>query len=150
MIDEVRVARVEPQWIASVRRQTNQDQFSIVIPEACGEVWQFLRATGTPHSGLNLVVYLDWTGNLECGVIVPERFDSDGPVICSATPGGTVATTSHQGPYDRLGETHEAIMDWCVRRGHTLVGPCWEIYGHWNDDPAKLRTDVVYLLKEEP
>jgi hypothetical protein len=23
----------------------------------------------------------------------------------------------------------------------------WELYGHWEDDPAKLRTDVFYLLR---
>ena len=23
----------------------------------------------------------------------------------------------------------------------------WEIYGHWNDDWAKVRTDVYYLIK---
>jgi hypothetical protein len=31
-----------------------------------------------------------------------------------------------------------------------LAGPNWEVYGHWTDewnsDPAKIRTDVFYLL----
>jgi len=27
-----------------------------------------------------------------------------------------------------------------------FAGPNWEIYGHWTDDPAQLRTDVFYLL----
>ncbi len=25
--------------------------------------------------------------------------------------------------------------------------PYWEVYGDWDDDPSKLRTDVFYLLK---
>jgi hypothetical protein len=25
----------------------------------------------------------------------------------------------------------------------------WEIYGHWDDDPSKVRTDVFYFLDQE-
>ena len=37
--------------------------------------------------------------------------------------------------------------------GRALAGPNWEIYGHWqedwNEDPAKIRTEVFYLLEGE-
>jgi effector-binding domain-containing protein len=59
-----------------------------------------------------------------------------------------VATTIHLGPYGRLGQAHEAIRDWCSAHVLKIVGPFWEVYDHWNDDPAKLRTDVFYLLDE--
>ena len=39
---------------------------------------------------------------------------------------------------------------WCRNNGYALTGPNWEIYGHWKDewnsDPAKIATDVFYLL----
>ena len=54
------------------------------------------------------------------------------------------------GPYQRLGEAHMAIPDWCTSHGHTRAGPNWELYGHWkeagNTDPSQIRTDVFYLL----
>jgi hypothetical protein len=25
---------------------------------------------------------------------------------------------------------------------------CWEIYGDWDEDPAKLRTDIFHLLRQ--
>jgi hypothetical protein len=55
--------------------------------------------------------------------------------------------TAHLGPYNRLGEAHAAIRKWCADHGHALTGVSWEIYGHWTDDPAQLRTDVFYLLR---
>ena len=88
---------------------------------------------------------LDGEINLECGVLVRHPFAA-GPVLCSATPGGTVATTIHHGPYDRLGEAHRAIVEWCAVR---LAGPNWEIYDHWNADPAQLRTDAFFLLEND-
>jgi len=38
------------------------------------------------------------------------------------------------------------VIEWCRSQGHRLSGTRWEVYGHWTDDPSKLRTDVYYLL----
>jgi effector-binding domain-containing protein len=146
MPDLVQLETVEPRTIAVVRRVASQDQLSKVIPAGCGEVWAFLKGSTIPHSGLNMALYLDGAIHLEFGVIVLQPFGDSGSVVCSSTPGGLVATAAHFGPYSRLGETHQAILDWCIAQGHKLAGPSWEIYGHWDDDPSKLRTDVFYLL----
>ena len=55
------------------------------------------------------------------------------------------------GHYQHLGKTHAAIRNWCALNHHALAGPNWEIYGHWveewNQNPAKIRTDIYYLLR---
>jgi effector-binding domain-containing protein len=145
----IEVRNEEGHPIAAVRRRASLSELARVVPEACGEVWNFLRASRVEHPGRNVAVYFDGEGNLEVGVEVSEGFRSDGRVIASATPAGTVATTVHLGPYQRLSEPHAAIRKWCDDHHRTMAGPSWEIYGHWNDDPSKLRTDVFYLLKEE-
>jgi effector-binding domain-containing protein len=53
----------------------------------------------------------------------------------------------HIGPYDRLGQTHDAIHAFAAANDRTFAGKSWEIYGDWNDDPAKLETTVMYLLR---
>ena len=78
---------------------------------------------------------------IRCGVQV----DSGGN---DATPAGTVATTVHMGPYDQMKPAHEAIHQWARENGRKLAGPSWEVYGHWSDDPAQLRTDIFYLLSQ--
>jgi effector-binding domain-containing protein len=146
---DVRVTQVEPQPTAVVRCRAKVDELSRVIPEACGKVWDFIKKSAIPHTGRNMALYFDDVMNLECGVIVLGPFESPGPVISSAIPGGTVATTAHIGPYHRLGEAHQAVLDWCAAEGRTLAGPSWEIYDHWTDDESKLRTDVFYLLDDK-
>jgi effector-binding domain-containing protein len=144
----IQVTHVAPLPTAVVRRRATIQQLAQVIPDGCGEVWKFLRAAGAPRPDRNVAVYFDGGINLECGVIVDQPFTSSGTVVCSATPGGRVATTIHLGPYDRLGDAHGAITQWCAAQGYKCAGPNWEIYGHWNDDPAQLRTDVFYLLED--
>ncbi len=82
---------------------------------------------------------------IEYGVQVVGPF-ACGDVIATATPAGRIAKADHVGPYARLGETHDAVRRWCRANGHALAGIDWEIYGDWNDDPAKLVTTICYLL----
>ena len=43
--------------------------------------------------------------------------------------------------------SHTAVRQWCAEQGETLVGPSWEIYGDWTDDPRALESEVLYLLR---
>ena len=93
--------------------------------------------------GVNIAYYskCDSAGELdvECGVQVESGGNS-------WTPAGRVATIVYAGPYDRMKAAHDEIHRWAREHGHKLAGPSWEVYGHWNEDPAKLQTNIFYLL----
>jgi effector-binding domain-containing protein len=146
---QVRVEQVAPQLTAVIRCRTTQSELSKVIPQACGEVWAFARSANLLRPGRHLALYLDCEMNIEVGVEVFQHFAGNDRVVCSSTPAGRVATTTHRGPYNRLGEAHDAVHQWCADNGHALAGPSWEVYGHWTDDPSQLRTDVFWLLKAQ-
>lgn len=140
--------------LAVVRRTAAPPDLSSVVPAACGTVWSALRSQQVAGAGRHVAVYLDDLINLEVGAELDAPFAGCGEVIGSTTPGGLVATTTHYGPYGRLGEAHDAIHRWCASNGYTLAGPRWEVYGHWQDewdrDPTKITTDVFYLLAAAP
>ena len=116
-------------------------------------MWGVLRDQQITGAGRHIALYLDGQINLEVGVELDTPFAGHGEVVGSATPAGSVATAVHFGPYHGLPEAHRAIRRWCADHGHALAGPNWEIYGHWidewNTDPAKIRTDVFYLIKTD-
>jgi effector-binding domain-containing protein len=144
----VEIERVESRPIAVVRRRAGLKELSTVVPDACGTVWNIVKALpNRAGAGRNLALYLDEMINLEVGVEIDGSFSGSGEVVRSATPAGRALTTVHFGPYDRLPLAHQAIRDWAALHHEALAGPNWEIYGHWTDDSSKLRTDVVYLLK---
>ncbi len=137
--------------VAVIRRQAHPSELSRVVPECCGLVWQVVRAQQT-RAGRHVAVYWDGSIRLEVGVELHGPFVDHGDVVRSATPAGLVASTTHLGPYGRLGLAHDAIHQWCNANHRTLAGPKWEIYGHWQDawnsDPSQIRTDVYYLLSQ--
>jgi effector-binding domain-containing protein len=151
---DIRIEQVAECPLAVVRRRASHDQFSTVIPEACGTVWNLVKAQQIPGAGRHIAVYLDQVFNLEIGVELAAPAAVSGELVASSTPGGTMATTTHFGPYQGLGAAHQAIQGWCKANGYDSVGPCWETYGHWqdawNNDPSKIRTDIYYLLSGEP
>ena len=149
----IRLEQLSSRPLAVVRRRASLPELPKVVPDACGLVWGVVRAQKIAGAGRHIALYWDDVINLEVGVELDMPFAGHGEVIGSATPAGSVATTTHFGPYQRLGEAHQAIREWCAKHGHTPAGPCWEIYGHWldewNNDPSKIRTDVFYLLKAD-
>ncbi len=148
---DVRLEQLDSQPLAVVRRRASLQELSRVVPDACGLVWGVVRAQKLTGAGRNVALYWDDQINLEVGVELEAPFAGHGEVVGSATPAGAVAAVTHFGPYHRLPEAHQAVRRWCANQGHSLAGPHWEIYGHWmdewNTDPAKIRTDVFYLLK---
>ena len=83
---------------------------------------------------------------IEVGVQVAAPFENAGALISSATPAGTAATSAHFGPYDQMGKAYDAIYKWCADNERRPAGPFWEVYGDWDDDSARVRTDVYCLL----
>jgi effector-binding domain-containing protein len=148
---QVRLEQLSSRPLAVVRRRAGLQELANVVPEACGAVWSILRTQQIQGAGRHVALYWDDQINLEVGVELGTPFAGCGDVVGSATPAGTVATTVHLGPYDRLAEAHQAIRRWCADHDHRLAGPNWEIYDHWvedwKEDPAKIRTGVFYLLK---
>jgi len=144
---EMHLEQAAPRWVAVVRRRADPGSLSKVVPATCGIVWNFIRATSLPHEGLNLAIYKNAAIDLECGVIVKDRFESSGEVVCTTTPSGPVVRTEHYGGYDRLGDAHDAIHQWCRANQHKLTGVRWEIYDHWTEDVEKLHTTVYYQVE---
>jgi effector-binding domain-containing protein len=148
---QVRIEQFAGRSLAVVKRRATKQELGKVIQEACGTVWNVVRSQKIQGAGRHVAVYLDQVFNLEVGVELEAPFGGHGEVIDSSLQAGEVATTTHFGPYQLLGNSHDAVQQWCAANGRELVGPCWEIYGHWmdewNSDPSKIRTDVYYRVK---
>jgi effector-binding domain-containing protein len=112
----------------------------------------FAHAAGLRTDGHNIFLYHHPARrsdpmDVDFGVEVAREFAPSGEVKAVTTPAGEVATALHIGPYDRLRQTHDAVQAFAAANNRALAGKSWEIYGDWNDDPARLETTVMYLLR---
>jgi len=149
---EVSIQTVSPRLLAAVRRQVRIGQIGNVWRPALDQVWEFLRRNpGLREEGHNIFLYHHPASrqepmDVDFGVEVTRAFERSGEVAPTEVPAGKVATALHIGPYERLGDTHQAIHRWAEANKLTFADKSWEIYGDWSDDPAKLETRIEYLL----
>ena len=86
MTHDVRLERFASRPLAVVRRRARSTELSKVVPEACGVVWNVLRAQKVAGAGRHVAVYLDDQINLEVGVELKAPFAGHGEVVGSTTP----------------------------------------------------------------
>jgi hypothetical protein len=135
----VELKQVPGQPLAVVRGRALRSNLPARIRELFDQFYAGLEGKG----GLNVVLYSDSGTPGEFDIACGVQLDQGGN---ASTPAGAVATTVYIGPYDRMQPAHAAIHQWARDNNRQFAGQSWEVYGHWNEDPAKLRTDIFYLL----
>ena len=148
---DVLIETAQAELVAAVRVKVPISEIARAWKPALDRVWAFLKANSGLRAGHNLFLYhhAERRGepmNVDFGVQVALPFERQGDVQCIETPAGEVARTVHIGPYDRLGDAHDAIHAWCAANNRKIAPASWEIYGDWNNDPALLETTIKYLL----
>ena len=136
----VRIQRLDSIPLAVIQRQVTASEFSRVVPECCGLVWDVIRAQQAP-AGRNIAIYWDDSIRLEAGMKIDGPFTEHGEVVRSATPAGAVAKATHFGPMPASARRTTLFASGALADNHRLAGPSWEVYGHWqrewNADPSQ-------------
>jgi len=138
--------------LAVARVEMNARELSEQIEKAFMAVYAAVNRGDLHRPGLNVIVYRPGGGKeveVECGVQVATTFPAMSEVFYRETPAGRAATTTHHGPYARLGETHATLATWVASHGLRLTGLRWEVYGEWSENPAELRVDIFHQVAEE-
>ena len=146
---------VAPCELAAVRKTTPRAKLGEAIISGLDQVYAVLRARGARSLGHNVVVYRAASGltpadtlDIDVGVQVSEPFVREGDVVGVRSPAGRAAVTTHVGPYNQIPATGLALRRWMDERGLGAPALDWEVYGDWEQDPAKLTTEIYFLVKE--
>lgn len=146
----MQLEQASPRVLAAVRATTNRQRLSADIRRLLDLVWPVIRAQGVQF-GHNVVVYyreIDGEFEIDAGVEAGPEFVETDEVRRAATPAGEVATVAYFGEYSKMEAGYAALDRWCAENERRRAGVSWEVYGDWNEDPAKLRTDIYTLLTQ--
>ena len=146
---DVSLERVQPRQLAAIRATVPQSGLGAGIIGQLDKIWPVLRAQRAT-TGHNVVIYYGGEPQalqIAVGVEVPEGFAADGEIQPVSTPSGEAATVAHFGDYADMGGAYQALERWCTSSQRARTGVSWEVYGDWDDDPVKRRTDIFFLLQ---
>ena len=102
-----------------------------------------------PGHGHNFILYSNETkegGTLLVGVLdrVPGGTDPD--VKAAHIPGGRVITATHWGDYAKMRGTYDVLHAEVKAKGLRRIWMSLEVYGDWDSDPSKVKTDLYLYL----
>lgn len=154
---EVSVKQVESQHVAAFRMHTNLSKIGHDVGVGFGTVMQAIGSARVTPTGAPFIIYHDvideqTDGDMEICVPVPPGATSpDGPVEWKAVPPGTVASTTHRGPYDEIAPAYHTVTGWIQDHGHQMAGPPREIYLNDPQEVAAedLLTEVQFPIEDE-
>ncbi len=142
------------QPVLMVRRRVKPSEVAAVLGDVLGHVFLHAQRNGIALAGQPLTRYLEWGPGLwtiEAGMPVTAHTGAtpDGDVRADSLPGGSVATTTHAGAYDKLTEAHAAVQQWIEAEGLTAAGAPWECYitdPADYPDPKDWKTEIFWPL----
>lgn len=149
---EIEIHSVPTRHLAVVRSRRKRSELGGNLIPLLDRAYIQVHAGKIIQSGQNVFVYKDNTKErvtVEVGVEVAGPFEDVEDVVYSSTPSGEVASTLHVGPYSDLGSAYDALTQWCQEHHRAQMNVYWEVYGDWEEDPAKLQTEVFCLLQSE-
>jgi effector-binding domain-containing protein len=126
-----------PQPTAVVRSTIAVAEIPTFLRHAYEAVMQGLGSQGIAPVGEPFAYYLGMptaTVELEAGFPIAAPCVAAGEAIPSELPGGTIATGTHVGPYEKMVDTYNQLMAWMAQQGLVPGEQMWEIY---LTDPAQ-------------
>jgi effector-binding domain-containing protein len=103
-----------------------------------------VQCTGPPFA-----LYHSWEGeimDLEVGFPIAGKGIDSGNVRTIKLPAVRAAMAMHIGPYDRLAETYNIMMEWMKENGHSPASFMWEEYLNSPQEvsPEQLMTRIYW------
>ena len=74
-------------------------------------------------------VNVDWVNvDAEAGFYLKQKMPAADGVNVHELPEATMATTIHNGSYQRLPEAYDSLLKWVAENGYQVAGPIRELY----------------------
>lgn len=144
---------IQSQPIVGIRAITTMEEIKQVIGALFGEVMDYLTGNGLAPAGMPFTIYHEMDAErleMECGMPVASPVEGTERVRPGELPAGKVATVTHMGPYEQLGQTWSALMKWMEEEDLQAAGAPWEVYvtdpGE-EPDQSKWRTDIFFPIR---
>lgn len=150
-MNEFEIVTTEAKAAIAIREKVRAGDVPQVMSAMFGELMPLLQGevvcTGPPFAFYHSLSFVEM--DMEVGFPVMGKGISKGRVKPFELPSVKAAVTIHIGPYDKLAETYQRMMEWMNANGHQYAGYMWEEYlNSPSDTPEnKLMTRLIMPIK---
>jgi effector-binding domain-containing protein len=148
---DIEIVVTKAQSTIAIREKVRSNEIPQAMERMFNELIPLLNQ-GVQCCGPPFTLYHSWSEDetdMEVGFPVVGQGIQRGRVRPMELPSVKAAVTMHIGPYDKLMETYNKMMEWMMTNGHQPADYMWEEYlNSPQDTPSeKLMTRLIWPLK---
>jgi effector-binding domain-containing protein len=135
----------------SIRTRAAVQDLPAAMGRCFGAIVNYVMSLGQQPVGPAYAAYFNMDMadlDVEIGFGLASPLPGQGEIAATWLPGGDVASTVHEGPYDGVGPAYEALTAWVQAQGRQPSGLAYEYY---LNDPSQAgeppRTRIVFPLR---
>jgi effector-binding domain-containing protein len=146
--ESVSIIERAPEKALILRIEGPVSEMPRMMGDAFGRTIQAIQGAGATVVGPPFARYHDFgpTIHAEVGFPFSGTLVAADPLEVVELPGGRAVTTTHVGPYDRIGDAWERAQTFVKEHELTVAGPPWECYLTGPDEPGPPVTQVVFPI----
>ncbi len=155
---KVEIKQTQPALVAFIQVKGHFNQ----IPAAFGKLYTWISSKGYKPVGLPTAVYykagenmppeeFEWELRSQIAGNVKEAAADEQGLGVKRTAAGQAASTTHKGPYEKLGGAYQALTAWVEKNGYRISGPPEELYLNSPEQvpPAELLTEIRFPVSRK-
>jgi DNA-binding transcriptional MerR regulator len=145
---EVVIKLLQPLLVASIRQVApTRDRITPLFEE----VGAYLIQQGVTPSGPITIwhdeAYRENDVDMEAIITLKAPVPGTATVKVYELPGGSVASTVHNGSYNQLGQAYDAVKTWIDANGYHISGPARELYLYYPEQEPLRLDDESYVTE---
>jgi effector-binding domain-containing protein len=148
---EMQITISETPWVKTLfglaKTHDPSHTYGEEIVALLGPVWEAVHKNQVATTGINHAVYGE-NGEYFCGLECTGQTQPIPGLIQRRITLDRYAYSKLTGPYSEIPRVYDEINAEIKRLGRRAIAPAVEIYGHWNDDPGKLETEILIHVSE--
>ena len=152
---KIETLKAQPTMTVRFKVSSEPKKISAKYAEVFGAVFTHVLSNGGQLAGAPFSRYHAVTEDeldIEAGLPVAKAIEGKGDIKVSELPGGKVVTTVHHGPYEKLGNAHNALQKWVSDKGYKATSGVWESYvtdPSKEKDQSKWQTKLFLVIAEK-
>jgi len=150
---EINISNVESQIAISIRDNCTAEELGKKFGEIYGEIGLYIKSQDLKFASHLFGIYHSFSPqnvDVEAGVPVSGRPEPEGRMRIMKTYGGKAVYLKYYGPYDKLSEGWNDMLNYVNENKLVASAPCFEVYitdPGSEPDSSKWLTELYYPIK---